>query len=227
MASLPLQWAMAVRLRMNNLSISSAMRLRRSACSLPISSTSTVTVTLSVRKTPPRWLFLPSSPQIAAAYPIIPQSVRPRISCSRFPCFASDPPSLHLVIVPLSSRVSFDAWFQHAADRLALSATYDWSARRASNVWELWEVIAMRRNRRRRCVAVASVLCMFFNSGLSRAQDIDSVLRSTLVLPELIQEVLARNPELVAARKQWEGATTRIAQARSLDDPTLSVQLWN
>ena len=85
----------------------------------------------------------------------------------------------------------------------------------------------MRRNRRRQYVAVASVLCMFFNSGLSRAQDIDSVLRSTLVLPELIQEVLARNPELVAARKQWEGATTRIAQARSLDDPTLSVQLWN
>ncbi|OQW63351.1 MAG: hypothetical protein BVN29_16730 [Nitrospira sp. ST-bin5] len=47
------------------------------------------------------------------------------------------------------------------------------------------------------------------------------------MLPELIQEVLAKNPELVAARKQWEAATTRIAQARSLDDPTLSVQLWN
>ena len=47
------------------------------------------------------------------------------------------------------------------------------------------------------------------------------------MLPELIQEVLARNPELVAARKQWEAATNRIAQARSLDDPILSVQLWN
>jgi outer membrane protein TolC len=71
------------------------------------------------------------------------------------------------------------------------------------------------------------VLVMFFISGLSRAQDHDSVLRNRLVLPELIQEVLARNPELVAARKQWEAVTNRITQARSLDDPILSLQLWN
>jgi outer membrane protein TolC len=76
-------------------------------------------------------------------------------------------------------------------------------------------------------VIVVSVLVMFFSSGLSRAQDTDSVPRNRLVLPELIQEVLARNPELVAARKQWEAATNRIAQARSLDDPTLSVELFN
>jgi outer membrane protein TolC len=79
---------------------------------------------------------------------------------------------------------------------------------------------------------VASVLVMCFSSGLSRAQDPDFVLRNTLVLPELvlpelIHEVLARNPELVAARKQWEVATNRIAQVRSLDDPILSIQLWN
>ena len=85
----------------------------------------------------------------------------------------------------------------------------------------------MRRNRRCQCVIVASVLVMFFISGLSRAQDTDSVLRNRLVLPELIQEVLARNPELVAARKQWEAVTNRITQARSLDDPILSLQLWN
>lgn len=85
----------------------------------------------------------------------------------------------------------------------------------------------MRRNRRRQCVTVASVLVMFFSSALSRAQDPDSVLRNTLVLPELVQEALARNPEIVAARKQWDAATNRITQARSLDDPTLSVQWWN
>ncbi len=85
----------------------------------------------------------------------------------------------------------------------------------------------MRRNRRRQCVTVASVLMMFFSSGLSGAQDPDSSLHNTLMLPELIQEVLARNPELAAARKQWEAATNRITQARSLDDPTLSIQLWN
>ena len=85
----------------------------------------------------------------------------------------------------------------------------------------------MKQNRRRQCVTVVSVLVMFFSSGLSQAQDTDSVLRNTLVLPELIHEVLARNPELVAARKQWEAAQNRITQARSLDDPILSVQLWN
>jgi outer membrane protein, heavy metal efflux system len=83
----------------------------------------------------------------------------------------------------------------------------------------------MNRNTQRQCVTVASVLVMFFSSGLSGAQD--TVLRNKLVLPDLIQEALARNPELVAARKQWEAATNRVAQARSLDDPILSVQLWN
>jgi outer membrane protein TolC len=47
------------------------------------------------------------------------------------------------------------------------------------------------------------------------------------VLPDLIQEALARNPEIVAARQQWEASMQRIPQARSLDDPTLSVEWWN
>jgi cobalt-zinc-cadmium efflux system outer membrane protein len=85
----------------------------------------------------------------------------------------------------------------------------------------------MKRNRQCQSVIVASVLVMVFSSGLLWAQDGDSVLRNTLVLPELIQEVLVRNPELVAARKQWEAAQNRITPARSLDDPILSVQLWN
>ena len=85
----------------------------------------------------------------------------------------------------------------------------------------------MERNRRRHGMTVVCVLAMLFSSGLSRAQDPDSVPRNQLVLPELIQEALARNPELVAARKQWEAATNRITQARSLDDPILSFQLWN
>jgi outer membrane protein TolC len=76
-------------------------------------------------------------------------------------------------------------------------------------------------------VIVVSALVMFFSSGLAQAQDTDSVLRNELVLPELIQEVLARNPEIVAARKQWEAASQRIVQARSLDDPTVSVEFFN
>ncbi len=85
----------------------------------------------------------------------------------------------------------------------------------------------MRQNRRRQCVVIASVLMMVFSGGLSRADSPDSAPRNRLVLPELIQEVLAKNPELLAARKQWEAATTRSTQVRSLEDPTLSVQLWN
>jgi len=77
------------------------------------------------------------------------------------------------------SRVPFDARFQRPAYRLVLLATYNWSADRPSNVWELWEDISMRGNRQRQCVTVASVLVMFFRSGLPRAQDTDSVLRIT------------------------------------------------
>lgn len=85
----------------------------------------------------------------------------------------------------------------------------------------------MKQKRQRWCQSVVSALVMFFSSGLSQAQDGDSVLRNRLVLPALIQEVLARNPELAATRKQWEASTNRIAQVRSLDDPILSLQLWN
>ncbi|UVT18259.1 MAG: TolC family protein (plasmid) [Nitrospira sp.] len=59
------------------------------------------------------------------------------------------------------------------------------------------------------------------------AHAVEHTAQPSLVLPDLIPEALAKNPELVAARKQWEAATNRITPARSLDDPILSVQLWN
>jgi outer membrane protein, heavy metal efflux system len=85
----------------------------------------------------------------------------------------------------------------------------------------------MRWHGRLYSLTVAIVLVILLCGTQSKAQDTDSVLRDRLVLPELIQEVLARNPELAATRKQWEAATNRIAQVRSLDDPILSLQLWN
>ena len=85
----------------------------------------------------------------------------------------------------------------------------------------------MKLNRQRHCLMVASLLVMFFISGLSWARDTGSVLHNRLMLPELIHEVLARNPELVAARKQWEAATNRITPARSLDDPSVFVDFFN
>ncbi|MBY0247470.1 MAG: TolC family protein [Nitrospiraceae bacterium] len=85
----------------------------------------------------------------------------------------------------------------------------------------------MKPNRQRHCLMVASLLVMFFVSGPTWARDTDSVLQNRLMLPELIKEVLGRNPELVAARKQWEAATNRIVQARSLDDPSVFVDFFN
>jgi outer membrane protein, heavy metal efflux system len=85
----------------------------------------------------------------------------------------------------------------------------------------------MRWHGRLHGLTVAIMFVILFTGEELKAQDINSVQRNKLMLPELIQGVLARNPELVAARKQWEAATNRITQARSLDDPILSIQLWN
>ncbi len=77
-------------------------------------------------------------------------------------------------------------------------------------------------------LSAITVLSMTFAmDGRQVAHAVDQIAQPSLALPDLIQEALARNPELVAARKQWEASTSRIAQARSLDDPTLSVHLWN
>jgi cobalt-zinc-cadmium efflux system outer membrane protein len=85
----------------------------------------------------------------------------------------------------------------------------------------------MQWNGRLYGLVVAIVLAVFADGGLTRAQDPDPAQGKTLALPDLIQVALERNPEIVATRKQWEAATNRIAQARSLDDPALSVQWWN
>jgi outer membrane protein TolC len=49
----------------------------------------------------------------------------------------------------------------------------------------------------------------------------------SLDLPALIDEALARNPELHSLRQQLEGMGSRIVQATTLPDPTLGVTLWN
>jgi outer membrane protein, heavy metal efflux system len=54
-----------------------------------------------------------------------------------------------------------------------------------------------------------------------------TVLDSPLELPALIEEALAQNPALHAARKQWEATREQIEQATVLPDPTFGVQLWN
>lgn len=73
-----------------------------------------------------------------------------------------------------------------------------------------------------------TVLSVIFATGERHvAHAVEPIAQPSLVLRDLIHETLERNPELVAARKQWEASSQRIVQARSLDDPTLSVHLWN
>lgn len=85
----------------------------------------------------------------------------------------------------------------------------------------------MKWNTRFYGLTVVVIALVLFRGELSNAQDLDALLSKTLVLPDLIQEALARNPEIVAVQQQWEASSHRIAQARALDDPTLSVQWWN
>ena len=48
-----------------------------------------------------------------------------------------------------------------------------------------------------------------------------------LKLSELVQEALARNPEIQAARSQWDAAVEQVPQVVTLPDPRFGIQLWN
>lgn len=85
----------------------------------------------------------------------------------------------------------------------------------------------MRWNPLRQLLTIAVAGVMFVGELPYRADADDRVQPETLGLSGVIQEVLARNPEIQAARQQWEAASKRVPQARSLEDPTLSVQWWN
>lgn len=74
-------------------------------------------------------------------------------------------------------------------------------------------------------ITVVSLSC--WTGARHVASAADQTDRPPLVLPDLIHEALARNPELVAARKQWEAVTKRVTAALSLEDPILSVHWWN
>jgi outer membrane protein TolC len=50
---------------------------------------------------------------------------------------------------------------------------------------------------------------------------------STLVLDELIQKVLAHNPEIKSSFEEWEASKTRISQQEALPDPTLGLNFMN
>ena len=53
------------------------------------------------------------------------------------------------------------------------------------------------------------------------------LLETPLDLSEVIHEGLARNPEIQAARSQWEATREQIPQVTALPDPRFGIQLWN
>jgi len=85
----------------------------------------------------------------------------------------------------------------------------------------------MKWNTRLNYLTVVVMGLVLSHGSPNGAHAADQSPRETLALPDLIKEALVRNPEIQAARKQWEAAANRVAQASSLDDPTLQVQLWN
>ncbi len=61
------------------------------------------------------------------------------------------------------------------------------------------------------------------SSNVSFSQTPDS----TLLLDELIQQVLTQNPELQSSYQAWEASKTRISQQEALPDPTLGLNIMN
>jgi outer membrane protein, heavy metal efflux system len=85
----------------------------------------------------------------------------------------------------------------------------------------------MTRSIRFLLLAITVAVLTLWTGGRHIVHAVDQTVQPSLALPDLIRETLEKNPELAAARKQWEASSQRIAQARALDDPTVSVQWWN
>lgn len=54
-----------------------------------------------------------------------------------------------------------------------------------------------------------------------------SVHEETILLRSLIEEALQHNPELVAEQAQVDAMVERVPQSNALDDPELTIRLWN
>ena len=63
-------------------------------------------------------------------------------------------------------------------------------------------------------------------AAISRADEISQLEPSQIRLADLIQEALDTNPEVLSARQRWEAAREEIPQAKSLEDPQLTVTQW-
>ncbi|MGH7372418.1 MAG: TolC family protein, partial [Candidatus Methylomirabilales bacterium] len=83
----------------------------------------------------------------------------------------------------------------------------------------------MKRNRH--LVAIGTFLLLMLLVGAKASSSAQGTGSAPMDLKQLIDEGLKNNPEIVAARRAWEAAETRIAQATSLDDPEFTYQAWS
>ena len=83
----------------------------------------------------------------------------------------------------------------------------------------------MKRNRH--LVAIGTFLLLMPLVGAKASSFGQGTVLTHGALKQLVDEALKNNPEIVAARKGWEAAETRIPQATSLDDPEFTYQAWS
>lgn len=62
--------------------------------------------------------------------------------------------------------------------------------------------------------------------GLASPSAAESEPETRLVLSGLVEEALRNNPEILAMRQSWEAAKEEVPQARSLEDPQLTITQW-
>jgi cobalt-zinc-cadmium efflux system outer membrane protein len=74
---------------------------------------------------------------------------------------------------------------------------------------------------------IASILTVGFLAHPNAVNAQVQLPLPALDLHPLIAEALERNPEIAVTRQRYQAGKERIAQARTLPDPTLGVQLWN
>src|SRR5947207_2550969 len=85
----------------------------------------------------------------------------------------------------------------------------------------------------RRVTAAVALLPLTATPGDGRHSMITALLALAvaappqLSLPDLLREAREKNPELRAAQAQVRAMKENVPAAGALDDPTLSVQLWN
>ena len=69
-----------------------------------------------------------------------------------------------------------------------------------------------------------AVIALIF--GINTLSNAEETNRPNENLEVLIEEALSKNPEVLAAKQRWEAAREETPQAKSLDDPQLTVTQW-